>query len=75
MTDPTSLVALAFSGVFALGVASAAALRGWNGWLELKRLEMTNRPAGGGPTRAPVEVSDLKARVRRLEAIASGTEG
>ena len=71
--DPTALVALASSGVIALSVASAAALRGWHGWLELKRLEMGRRPQAGS-TLSGTEVFALKERVRRLEAIANGVE-
>lgn len=76
MADPTVLIALASAGVAGLGVASAAALRGWNGWLELKRLETTSAgdPSRSSAPHSRVEVSDLKERVRRLEAIASGIE-
>lgn len=76
MTDPTALIALASAGVAGLSVASAAALRGWNGWLELKRLEMTSSGGASRPTGplSSIEVTDLKARVRKLEAIANGAE-
>jgi hypothetical protein len=74
--DPTTLIALASSGVVALSVASAAALKGWTGWLDLKRLEMGAGTRSSSPSAplSPLEVSDLKERVRRLEAIASGVE-
>ena len=72
--DPTALVALASCGVVATSIASAAVLKGWTAWLDLKRLEMGS--AGGGSSRpaphSPIEVAALKERVRRLEAIASG---
>ena len=74
MMDPASLVALTGSGLLAIGLASAAALKGWAGWLELRRLELADRP-GGAPGRARIELADLRARVRRLEAIANGAEG
>jgi len=71
MTDPASLVALAASGLLAVALASAAGLRGWTGWLELRRLELGGRRGGAG---ARIELADLRARVRRLEAIADGGE-
>jgi hypothetical protein len=75
MADPTHLFALAAIGILAVAIAAAAALRGWQGWLELKRLEL-----GGGvesrrrsvPQR--IEMADLRDRVRRLESIANGTD-
>ncbi|HEV2078435.1 MAG TPA: hypothetical protein VGR19_00850 [Allosphingosinicella sp.] len=74
--DPTALIALASSGLIALSVASAAALKGWTAWLELKRLELTSglRPSKPSRPLSRIEVSDLKERVRRLEAIANGVD-
>ena len=74
MTDPALLVALGSAGILAVGATSAAALKGWQEWLEVKRLEMEGgrpRPAARAAG-APVEISDLRGRVRRLEAIANG---
>jgi hypothetical protein len=75
MNDPASLVALSGSGLLAVALASAAVLRGWTGWLELRRLELDGRgrvaSRGSGPR---LELADLRARVRRLEAIANGAE-
>ena len=70
MTDPAALVALSVSGLIAVGLASAAGLRGWTGWLELRRLELGGPPSSRGRG----ELADLKARVRRLESIANGAE-
>ena len=73
MSDPASLAALTASGLLAIGLASAALLKGWHGWLELRRIEL----ARGGGARRPggrLEVAELRARVRRLEAIANGGE-
>ncbi|HEX8622421.1 MAG TPA: hypothetical protein VF718_10650 [Allosphingosinicella sp.] len=71
MNDPALLAALAVSGLLAVGLASAAGLRGWTDWLEFRRLQLGGRP-GGPPPR--MEIADLRARVRRLEAIADGGE-
>jgi hypothetical protein len=74
MTDPTSLAALTGSGLLAIGLASAALLKAWHGWLELRRVELTQRGGGGRRAGGRLDVADLRARVRRLEAIANGGE-
>ena len=71
MNDPAVLVALSASGLLAVGLASAVGLRGWTEWLELRRLELGGRRGRPAPRR---EIADLRARVRRLEAIADGGE-
>jgi len=76
MTEPTLIIPVAATLV-ALLIAIAAALRGWRGWLDLKRAELATRdaalPTGPSPA-ARIELADLKERVRRLEAIANGVE-
>jgi hypothetical protein len=78
MTDPTLLVALASTGIAAFAMATAAALKGWQGWLEVRRMEIDMRRRRPGEASAPVssriELADLRERVRRLEAIANGAE-
>lgn len=73
MNDPTILAALAGSGLTGLGIATFAALKGWQGWLDLKRLELAGHR--DSETRSPamerIELADLRERVRKLEAIAS----
>lgn len=75
MADPTGILVVACASLAGAGLASAAFLRGWRGWLELKRME-TGQARGGDTAFAAgrIELADLKARVRRLEAIADGTE-
>ena len=72
MTDPASLAALSASGLLAVGLASAALLKAWHGWLELRRAEIDRRGGGARRPGGRREVSELRERVRRLEAIASG---
>jgi hypothetical protein len=61
----------------ALAMLSLAALRGWEGWLQLRRVQVA---MGGVRRRAPhpaaarLELAELRDRVRRLEAIANGVE-
>ena len=73
MTEPMTMVAMGSIALIGLTIALAAALKGWQGWLELKRFEMTG-PAGQH-TRSPamerIEIADLKERIRKLESIAA----
>ena len=73
MQDPTSLFALAGFCAAGLALTSAAALRAWTEWLELKRLEYKDRANGPSPA-GRGELARLRERVRRLEAIASGVD-
>ncbi len=74
MSDPAPLFVLATASTFAVAIAVAAALKGWQGWLELKRQELGGRGNTRGSVPQRVELADLKERVRRLEAIADGAE-
>ena len=74
--DPLSIGLIAASVLIAMATASYVGLKGWNAWLELKRLELTHgvaehsiAPAGGR-----IELADLRERVRKLEAIAAGID-
>ena len=77
MTDPTIAFALSGAGLAGLGMASLAALKAWNGWLELKRFELVggNSAREGAPSpTSRIELADLKERVRKLEGIAAGVD-
>lgn len=76
MTDPTLLVALGSAGTLAIGVTAAATLKAWQGWLDVLRLELDGgrRPRATTHAGARIELTDLRERVRRLEAIANGGE-
>ncbi|MBV9884122.1 MAG: hypothetical protein JO276_14020 [Sphingomonadaceae bacterium] len=76
MSDAGTMVALLAAGVVGLAMVSLAALKGWDGWLELRRLELNQKGRGEAPSPAAarLELADLKDRVRRLEAIANGVE-
>jgi hypothetical protein len=84
VTEPDSLLALAAILLLGLVTVTAAGLRAWHGWLELKRLEIaasrgeTQRneamPPSPATTTGRIELADLKERVRRLEAIAAGID-
>lgn len=77
MFDPIFTGVIAASILAAVGIAAWATLKGWQGWLELKRMELvsgraeaTLPPTGSGR----IELADLKERVRKLEAIAAGID-
>ena len=72
MSEPITLLTLASSGLAAVGIAAFAGLRGWQGWLDLKRLELAGqRQEPRSPAMERIEIADLKERIRKLEAIAS----
>jgi hypothetical protein len=54
----------------ALALVSGAGLHAWRQWLELKRTALIRN----GPATARADLGELKRRVRRLEALASGIE-
>jgi hypothetical protein len=74
--DPITIAVLAASILVGLGAASWAALKAWNGWLELKHFELTHDSADRTlpPASGRIELADLKERVRKLEAIAAGID-
>jgi hypothetical protein len=75
MQDPIFYLTMATAGVVGLTIVALAALRGWNGWLDLKRAELGRREDSAPPTAAVrIEVADLKERIRKLEAIAAGVD-
>jgi len=71
MSDADTQLTLLAAMVAALAIFSLALLRAWNGWLQLRRIELGDGRRGGPPR---LELADLKDRVRRLEAIANGVE-
>ncbi len=67
---------LAIASGAALLLLAATLLRGWQGWLDLRRAQLFAAKAAESDTSpaARIALADLKARVRRLEAIADGAE-
>lgn len=76
MTDPLSIAILGCSILAVMGIAAAATLKGWQGWLDLKRLELQAHVGDATipPAAGRIELADLKERVRKLEAIAAGID-
>ena len=71
---------IAASALMGLVVLAATALKGWQGWLALKDRELqVARPlreieSGAGEGAARIEIAEMKERIRKLEAIASGVD-
>ncbi|NUQ19117.1 MAG: hypothetical protein HOP95_11845 [Sphingomonas sp.] len=74
--DPMTLGVLSASIIVGLAGAALAGLRAWNGWLELKKMELTQIAGDRGlpPASGRIEMADLRERVRKLEAIAAGID-
>jgi hypothetical protein len=74
--DPITIAVLSASVILGLAGASLAGLKAWNGWLELKKMELTQITADRGlpPASGRIEMADLRERVRKLEAIAAGID-
>jgi hypothetical protein len=67
---------LSASIIAGLTAAVWAGLKAWNGWLDLKRFELTHDAADRTlpPASGRIEMADLRERVRKLEAIAAGID-
>ncbi len=77
MFEPSFVIAIAAQ--IGLGIVAATLLRGWQGWLALKQRELDShrgepRDPGSTMGAARIEISDLKERIRKLEAIANGVD-
>ncbi len=82
MLEPiiTSTGIIAVAALVGLTIVVLALLRAWQDYLELKRREMDGNNGVSGPDTgskmgaARIEMSDLKERIRKLEAIANGVD-
>lgn len=74
--EPLSVALIGAGIILAAGLASIVALKGWQMWLDYKRLELASNMGDHGlpPATGRIELADLKERVRKLEAIASGID-
>ena len=77
MIDPASVALIGATVVLTVLAAAHACLKGWQAFIDLKRLELVGH-VGGDATLPPaggrIEIADLKERVRKLEAIAAGID-
>jgi hypothetical protein len=75
MFDPLTVLTLSLTGLAALALVAFAGLRGFSGWLDLKRAELAGgSTAATSPIASRIDIADLKERIRKLEAIAAGVD-
>lgn len=79
MMDLLTMALAGLLGLSALILSAHFLLKGWQGWLDLKKLELASAaPRQDEPTASPaggrIELADLRERVRKLEAIAAGID-
>jgi hypothetical protein len=74
--DVLTISVFAASIAGGVGAASFVGLKAWSGWLDLKRLELTQAAGDRSlpPASGRIEIADLRERVRKLEAIAAGID-
>ena len=72
----TSTIILSATALAITLILSATALRAWRGWLELRRIEL-DRDERSDLKKAVgvrIELADVRERLKKLEAIASGVD-
>lgn len=77
MSDLALFATLASAALFGLCIFAGATLRGWNGWLDVRRMEIetgSGAEASYASPAARIELADLRERVRKLERIANGID-
>jgi hypothetical protein len=74
----TSTLILAATALGITAMLCLAATRAWKGWLEVRRLEISGRnarpEAAEDGVGVRIELADVRERLKKLEAIASGVE-
>lgn len=80
MMDATAIALTGATLIVAMMIAGVFATRAWLAWLEVRKLELASgapradEPVAAAPGTDRIELADLKARIRKLEAIASGID-
>ncbi len=82
MNDLMLNTGIAITMLGSIAILAITALKGWNGWLSLKRAELEQfvsrasvpQESESPSTATRIEVADLKERIRKLEAIAAGVD-
>ena len=70
---------IAAASLIGLGVIAATALKGWQGWLDLRMRELEAARGHAAEPGSPagmnrIEIADMRERIRKLEAIAAGVD-
>jgi hypothetical protein len=77
MENTLLYLTFAATTLIAISLIAVVGLKGFTGWLDLKRAELDAlRGAELAPPSATnrIEIADLKERLRKLEAIAAGVD-
>ncbi len=77
MDMPLLYLTIALSTLAAISILAVAGLKGFTGWLDLRRAEIDAMRGSGAPGPSAsnrIEIADLKERIRKLEAIAAGVD-
>ena len=77
----TEQIIISSAMIIGMTIVALIGLRGWQGWLSLKEQELEKNAVpqrevdtGSSVGAARIEIADLKERIRKLEAIASGVD-
>lgn len=77
----TEHLIISSAAIVAMAILALTGLKAWQDWIALKEHELERTPPSyraetfGSPVGAArIEIADLKERIRRLEAIASGVD-
>jgi hypothetical protein len=68
-----TIAVMAATALIGLVIFSLTVLRALHSWLDLKRAELA-REGGSNHALGMIDLSDLKERLRKLEAIAAGVD-
>jgi hypothetical protein len=67
-------LAMSLTTVMGLTILSLIGLKAFRAWIDLKQLELAHDSPSPPNAAQRIDVADLKERIRKLEAIASGVE-
>lgn len=70
----TTAAVLAAATLVAIAILARTALTAWNGWLDLQRSQLARPADGTAQALGMIDLSDIKERLRKLEAIAAGVD-
>lgn len=74
MQDHLSTLIVAGSALLALVILSRTALAAWREWLGVQQMALQMPGRQEATPAARIELADLRERIRKLEAIASGVD-
>jgi hypothetical protein len=76
MPPVESLIVLSSASLAGIGLVAGFGAWAWSGWLRLRAREIETLRSGGDlpAIGQRIDLADLKERIRKLEAIASGVD-